>query len=256
MAGRPGLAGAGYWLGFGLGGFFDGILLHQILQWHHLLSAVDQARGNLRLLILTDGLFHLLMYVVCAVGLGLLLRSRRHFAEEGAGQRLIATLLIGFGGWHLVDALLSHWILGLHRVRMDVGNPLVWDLAWLAVFGLVPMLAGWLLGRRGPGPRGPGMRRAIPVLVGLCVVAAGLVAARPAQNSGPTTVVFRPGMSADAIFAAVDKVGGRFVWADASGTLWAIDLPSETRPSALYGHGAWLVTNSILPPGCLDWTKI
>lgn len=25
-------------LGFALGGFFDGILLHQILQWHHLLS--------------------------------------------------------------------------------------------------------------------------------------------------------------------------------------------------------------------------
>jgi uncharacterized membrane protein len=25
-------------LGFGLGGFFDGIILHQVLQWHHLLS--------------------------------------------------------------------------------------------------------------------------------------------------------------------------------------------------------------------------
>ena len=28
-------------LGFALGGFFDGIVLHQVLQWHHLLSAVD-----------------------------------------------------------------------------------------------------------------------------------------------------------------------------------------------------------------------
>jgi uncharacterized membrane protein len=25
-------------LGIGLGGFFDGIVLHQILQWHHMLS--------------------------------------------------------------------------------------------------------------------------------------------------------------------------------------------------------------------------
>jgi uncharacterized membrane protein len=256
MAERPRLAGAGYWLGFGLGGFFDGILLHQILQWHHLLSGIDQARGNLRLLVLTDGLFHLFMYVVCAVGLGLLLRSRRSFAEDGAGQRLVATLLIGFGSWHLVDALLSHWLLGLHRVRMDVGNPLVWDLAWLAVFGVVPVLAGWLLGRHRPRPRGPRMGRAIPVLIALCVVAAGLVAARPAQNSGPTTVVFRPGMSADAIFAAVEAVNGRFVWSDASGTLWAIDLPSGASSTALYGHGAWFVTNSIFPPGCLDWTKI
>lgn len=29
---------AGYLLGFALGGFFDGILLHQVLQWHHLLD--------------------------------------------------------------------------------------------------------------------------------------------------------------------------------------------------------------------------
>lgn len=27
-------------LGFALSGFFDGVLLHQILQWHHLLSLV------------------------------------------------------------------------------------------------------------------------------------------------------------------------------------------------------------------------
>jgi uncharacterized membrane protein len=26
---------AGIFLGLGLGGFFDGIVLHQILQWHH-----------------------------------------------------------------------------------------------------------------------------------------------------------------------------------------------------------------------------
>jgi uncharacterized membrane protein len=33
----------GVWLGIGLGGFVDGIVLHQILQWHHMLtSAEDQ----------------------------------------------------------------------------------------------------------------------------------------------------------------------------------------------------------------------
>ena len=29
---------AGIVLGIGLGGFFDGIVLHQILQWHHMLT--------------------------------------------------------------------------------------------------------------------------------------------------------------------------------------------------------------------------
>lgn len=31
---------AGIFLGLGLGGFFDGIVLHQILQCHHMLSHV------------------------------------------------------------------------------------------------------------------------------------------------------------------------------------------------------------------------
>jgi hypothetical protein len=28
-------------LGFGLGGFIDGILLHQVLQWHHMLTSTS-----------------------------------------------------------------------------------------------------------------------------------------------------------------------------------------------------------------------
>jgi uncharacterized membrane protein len=33
------LRNAGILLGLGLGGFFDGIVLHQLLQWHHMLSS-------------------------------------------------------------------------------------------------------------------------------------------------------------------------------------------------------------------------
>jgi uncharacterized membrane protein len=29
----------GVLFGLGLGGFFDGIVLHQVLQWHHMLSS-------------------------------------------------------------------------------------------------------------------------------------------------------------------------------------------------------------------------
>ena len=47
----------GLWVGLSLGGFFDGILLHQILQWHHLLSGVDAvkdcARRSLRMVFST-----------------------------------------------------------------------------------------------------------------------------------------------------------------------------------------------------------
>ena len=30
---------AGVLFGLGLGGFFDGIVLHQVLQWHHMVSS-------------------------------------------------------------------------------------------------------------------------------------------------------------------------------------------------------------------------
>ena len=50
------LAWAGGTLGFALGGFFDGILLHQLLQWHHLFSLVPgEAWRDIRNQILMDG---------------------------------------------------------------------------------------------------------------------------------------------------------------------------------------------------------
>jgi uncharacterized membrane protein len=30
-------------MGLGLGGFLDGIVLHQVLQWHHMLTVGDMA---------------------------------------------------------------------------------------------------------------------------------------------------------------------------------------------------------------------
>lgn len=40
--GRPRrTTGASIVLGIGLGGFVDGILLHQLLQWHHMLTSTD-----------------------------------------------------------------------------------------------------------------------------------------------------------------------------------------------------------------------
>ena len=72
-------------LGFALGGFFDGILLHQILQWHHLLSLVPGI-DDLRMQVLWDGWFHALMYVIALAGLAGLWRLHRRGAGSGAGR--------------------------------------------------------------------------------------------------------------------------------------------------------------------------
>src|SRR5215203_5499138 len=45
----------------GLGGFFDGIVLHQILQWHHMLTSAGYPADsveNLNINTFLDGIFH------------------------------------------------------------------------------------------------------------------------------------------------------------------------------------------------------
>jgi len=55
----------GLLLGRGLGGFFDGVVLHQILQWHHMLGSMYPADSAAALQLNTfwDGLFHASTYV-------------------------------------------------------------------------------------------------------------------------------------------------------------------------------------------------
>lgn len=254
---RDGLGAPGFLLGFSLGGFFDGILLHQILQWHHLLSGVaSPAFADLRVQVLADGLFHALMYVVAAIGLALLWRRRAFLADAGAGRVLVGLGLMGFGAWHAVDAVFSHWLTGIHRVRMDSAWPLAWDLGWLAAFGIVPLILGLKTVRGGSGPeRGIPAHMAASILAA-AVIAGGPVAGLPPRGGDGALVLFGPGMAPADMAAAVGSIGGRMVWADSSGALWAIALDDPRRAHALYGRGAILVSSSWSIAGCLAWSRV
>lgn len=246
---------SGVLLGFGLGGFFDGILLHQILQWHHLLSALEgKAFRDIRVQILADGFFHALMYGIAVLGLWLLWRTRGESAARTAGRMLLANAMIGFAAWHIADTIFSHWITGIHRIRMDSPNPLLWDILWLVLFGLGPLAAGLLLRRGGgPGPRLPGALAALGL--GVAVIGAGAASSLPPPGVPEVMVYFRPGTSAAAVFAAADAVDGHIIWSDPSGQLWAFSLAEPSRAASLYRHGALFVGNSLFPAGCLSWSR-
>ena len=244
---------SGYLLGFALGGFFDGILLHQILQWHHLLSALEgDAFRDIRVQILADGLFHASMYVIAAIGLWLLWRARREFGVAGADRLLFANALIGFGVWHIVDAVFSHWLTGIHRIRMDSDNPLAWDLLWLVIFGLAPLIIGlWL--RRDSGHAGRG--RITASILAAAVLVGGAWAALPPPNVSQVMVWFGPNSDPGSVMAAAAAVDARVIWSDKSGQLWAFDLPDPSQSATLYRHGALFVGNSLFPAGCLSWSR-
>jgi uncharacterized membrane protein len=61
---------AGLVLGLGQGGFFDGIVFHQLLQWHHMFSSIetDMTIAGMELNTFGDGLFHLFDWLLTLVG--------------------------------------------------------------------------------------------------------------------------------------------------------------------------------------------
>jgi uncharacterized membrane protein len=128
----------------------DGILLHQILQWHHLLSSEDDypvtTVGGLEDNTLADGLFHAGTWVGVVIGIWLLWRRTTEWRWAGSGRTFLGWTLFGWGLFNFVEGLVNHHILTLHHVREDVGNEAAWDLGFLA-FGLGLMLAAWLLAR-------------------------------------------------------------------------------------------------------------
>ena len=259
VAWRPELKWAGVLLGMALGGFFDGILLHQILQWHHLLSAVEgQPWLDLRMQLVADGLFHVLMYAVLAAGLVLLYKARQDFALDRADRYLLATTLIGFGAWNVLDSVVFHWVLQIHHIRMDAASPLLWDLAWFVVFGVVFLLLGYRL-RRGagrPGGATSGNAKAAAASLALLVGAAGWQAAlAPASSGDDALVVFRPGVTSAQAFNAIGRINGKVVWTDSAGSVWAIKLDAPENARALYRSGALLVSHSALAVGCLSWSR-
>ena len=258
-AGRGPAFAAGV-LGFALGGFFDGIMLHQVLQWHHFLSLVPgEALRDIRAQILADGLFHVAVYAVAALGLWLLWRARGGLGTAD-GRRLLGAALLGFGAWQAVDVAGFHWVVGIHRIRVDVPDPLLWDLGWLAVFGLPPLLAGLWLRRSAPddpaAPGGGGHGRAAAAMLALSVLGAAPWASLPPPGATTALVLFRPGLGLEGAFAAVAAADGRVVWADASGGLLAVELGPEASAWRLYRHGALLVGTSGPAAGCLAWTKV
>ncbi|MFT6533762.1 MAG: putative membrane protein [Limimaricola cinnabarinus] len=240
-------------LGIALGGFFDGIVLHQILQWHHLLSLVPGVE-DLRAQVLWDGYFHAFMYVLAILGLWGLWRAH----VKGAairGRVLLGGLIAGFGTWHLLDSVLSHWLLGIHRIRIDSEMPLLWDLAWFFVFGLLPFALGWAMGRS--GGTGPFPRHATAALVLLTLVGAGAGgwALRPPPDQPFTTVVFRAAYDAADVEAALDRLGARLVWADPMMSVVVVDLPPDRR-WRLFWNGALLVSGTGTPAGCFNWSTV
>lgn len=145
---RP-LVTAGVWIGVGMGGFVDGILFHQILQLHNMLSnrVLRDSLVNEQINMVWDGFFHAFTWIAVAVGIALLWRAVTRPGVLLSGKALFGAILFGWGLFNLVEGTIDHEILQIHHVYQNGNHPL-WDMVFLAA-GVLLMVMGWSMIRRG-----------------------------------------------------------------------------------------------------------
>jgi uncharacterized membrane protein len=157
MNGEPPRAGplicAATFLGLGLGGFIDGILLHQVLQWHQMISAwlPPDTLSASKINMFWDGIFHLGTWTLTMIGLTLLWRLIGRRDVLFSTTVFVGSLLFGWGLFNLMDSVFDHYLFGFHNVRENVPNVGAWNLGFL-ILSLVQMAIGWMVIQRGRRP--------------------------------------------------------------------------------------------------------
>lgn len=136
---------AGTVIGIGMGGFVDGVLFHQILQIHNMLSArvpTDTLVGA-KVNMVWDGLFHAGVWTATAIGIAMLWRALTCGGERPSGYAFVGSLLLGWGLFNIVEGVIDHHLLQIHHVYERAGHS-TWDWLFLA-FGAALVTTGWLM---------------------------------------------------------------------------------------------------------------
>ncbi|GAA2428528.1 DUF2243 domain-containing protein [Streptomyces macrosporus] len=164
----------GILLGSGLGGFVDGILLHQLLRWHHMLTGTDGDRigvkyydpktvPGLEMNTVWDGVFHAVCWILVLLGLATLYsRVTRDRRRVWTSRVLWGWVLVGWGVFNLVEGVLNHHVLAIHHVH-EGPHRTWWDLGFL-LLGALLVIGGHRLQRTGRpfDPDAPDARRTGP----------------------------------------------------------------------------------------------
>ena len=150
---RP-LISAGLVLGVGMGGFVDGIVFHQLLQVHNMLSARRPPTSvvNLEVNMFWDGMFHAGTWLATAAGIALLFRAGRRADVPWSWRTIVGAMLAGWGTFNLVEGVIDHHVLHVHHVVERLGVS-VWDWAFLGS-GVVLIVVGVALIRAARGDAG------------------------------------------------------------------------------------------------------
>jgi uncharacterized membrane protein len=119
---------------------------------------------NLRLNTRWDGFFHSATWLFVVSGIILFWRTARMRELYWSAEMLVGGLLMGWGGFNVVEGMVDHTLLGMHHVNETVpaAQQPYWDLAFFAWGVLMLVIGRWMHGH-GDGRRGvAGVTRAQP----------------------------------------------------------------------------------------------
>ncbi|GAA4665256.1 hypothetical protein GCM10023225_35780 [Kineococcus glutinatus] len=132
---------AGVLMGVGLAAFVDEVVFHQLLHWHHFYDRSTLAAG-----LVSDGLLHAFGWIAVVTGLFLFADLQRRAATSA--RRVVAGVLLGWGGFQLFDGVVHHKLLRVHQIRYGV-DVLPYDVAWLLAGAAGLAVGAVLLARAG-----------------------------------------------------------------------------------------------------------
>lgn len=137
-------------IGIGMGGFVDGILFHQILQWHQMLSAKlpPDTLINKSINMFWDGIFHSFVWLTTLTGIILLWRLTKRKDIVASTSLFTGGLLLGWAMFNIVESIVDHYIFVLHNVKENSPDPQLWNHGFMA-FSLILLIIGWRLVARG-----------------------------------------------------------------------------------------------------------
>jgi len=143
------LVRAGLVLGAGFGGMADGIVLHSILGWHHMICYTMDCQPTsveqLQLENTQDGYFLLVVWLMVLTGTAMLFRAASQAGPTARGRVLLGAMLAGSGAFNFLEGLINHQILGLHHVVPGSPHQFLFDMLYLANGVLFFVVGVWLM---------------------------------------------------------------------------------------------------------------
>lgn len=124
--------------GVGMIGMLDGVVFHQILQWHSVYMHADRYHQ-----IMSDGWFHLFVTAIIFLS-GIILWKSSPTAKSST---FWGGFLLGAGTFNLLEGILNHHLLSIHHVKPGP-NQFVYDISF-DLFAILLAVIGWLLLRKG-----------------------------------------------------------------------------------------------------------